>query len=212
VPQNERKLAGETFFRRGEQILVEMQAKLQEEYKRRIIPLLLERHKYRNTHQVPRIEKIVINTCVASASDIKEALEVAQADLGLITGQKPIVTLSKKNISNFKLRKHQEIGSKVTLRGRIMYEFLERFISAALPRIRDFRGVSTKAFDGHGNYTIGISDQSIFPEVELDKVKRTVGFDVTIVTTASTNEEAKSLLTEVGMPFSDRGKEPTSAA
>jgi len=181
-----------------------MQAKLQEEYRSRIIPVLLERYSYRNAHQVPRIEKVVINTCVASASSIKEALEVAQADLGLITGQKPIVTLSKKNVSNFKLRKHQEIGSKVTLRGRIMYEFLERFIFAALPRIRDFRGVSAKAFDGHGNYTIGISDQSIFPEVELDKVKYTIGFDITIVTTASTNEEAKSLLAEVGMPFSDK--------
>ncbi|QQY07451.1 MAG: 50S ribosomal protein L5 [Candidatus Xiphinematobacter sp.] len=189
-----------------------MQARLQEEYRRRIVPLLLERHKYGNTHQVPRIEKVVINTCVASASDIKGALEVARADLSLITGQRPVVTLSKKNISNFKLRKNQEIGSKVTLRGRVMYEFLERFIFAALPRIRDFRGVSAKAFDGRGNYTIGVSDQSIFPEVELDKVKHTVGFDITIVTTAGTDEEAKSLLTEIGMPFSDRARGPTPTA
>lgn len=178
-----------------------MQSELQKAYKDRMIQILVKKHGYKNIHQVPKIDKIVINTCVGSSPDIKEALEIAQADLSLITGQRPIVTLAKKSISNFKLRKSQAIGSKVTLRGRIMYEFLERFIFAALPRIRDFRGVSAKAFDGHGNYTIGISDHSIFPEVELDKVKRTIGFDITIVTTASTNEEAKSLLTEIGIPF-----------
>ncbi len=183
-----------------------MQAELQIEYKERVIPALLNKHAYKNIHQVPKVEKIVINTCVGSAPDVKEALEVARTDLALITGQRPVVTTSKKSISNFKLRQHQEIGLKVTLRGRIMYEFLERFIRAALPRIRDFRGVSIKAFDGNGNYTLGVTDQSIFPEIELDKIKRNIGFDITIVTTASTNEEAKSLLTELGMPFADRTK------
>ena len=126
----------------------------------------------------------------------------------MITGQRPIATLSKKSIANFKLRKGQAIGAKVTLRGRMMYEFLERLIKMSLPRIRDFRGVSTKAFDGNGNYTLGVSDQSIFPEIELDKVKRNIGFDITIVTTARSNEEAKSLLSELGMPFSDKAKKP----
>ncbi len=138
---------------------------------------------------------------------MKQALEDAKAELALITGQKPAETRSKKSIANFKLRKDQAIGAKVTLRGERMYEFLERLIKTALPRIRDFRGVSPRAFDGNGNYTLGVSDQSIFPEVELDKIKRNIGFDVTIVTTARTNEEAKSLLSEMGMPFSDRAKE-----
>jgi large subunit ribosomal protein L5 len=138
--------------------------------------------------------------------DAKQALEDAKNELATITGQKPAETRSKKAISNFKLRKDQAIGAKVTLRGRRMYEFLDRLIKTALPRIRDFRGVSTRAFDGNGNYTLGVSDQSIFPEIELDRVKRTIGFDVTIVTTARTNAEAKSLLTELGMPFSDKAR------
>ncbi|HXM73815.1 MAG TPA: 50S ribosomal protein L5, partial [Chthoniobacterales bacterium] len=124
--------------------------------------------------------------------------------------QQAIETRAKKSISNFKLRKDQAIGAKVTLRGERMYEFLERFIKAALPRIRDFRGVSPRCFDSHGNYTLGVSDQSIFPEVELDKIKRNIGFDVTIVTTARTNDEAKSLLGEMGMPFSDRARKPAA--
>ncbi len=137
---------------------------------------------------------------------MKQALEEAKAELALITGQQPAETRAKKSIANFKLRKDQPIGAKVTLRGERMYEFLERLIKAALPRIRDFRGVSPRCFDGHGNYTLGVSDQSIFPEVELDKIKRNIGFDVTIVTTAQTDEEAKSLLSEMGMPFADRAK------
>jgi large subunit ribosomal protein L5 len=158
------------------------------------------------------VEKVVINTSVGSQSDVKQALEEAKSELALITGQRPVETLAKKSISNFKLRKSQAIGAKVTLRGERMYEFLERFIKAALPRIRDFRGVSPRCFDNHGNYTIGISDQSIFPEIELDKIKRNIGFDVTIVTTARTDEEAKSLLSEMGMPFSDRAKKPAAQA
>ena len=138
-------------------------------------------------------------------------MEDAKTELALITGQKPAETRAKKSIANFKLRQEQAIGAKVTLRGEHMYEFLERLIKASLPRIRDFRGVSPKGFDGNGNYTLGVSDQSIFPEVELDKIKRNIGFDVTIVTTARTNEEAKSLLSELGMPFSDRPKKPAAA-
>src|SRR6202045_1336426 len=181
-------------------------------YKDRVVPALRERHQNKNVHQIPRVAKVVINTSVGSQPDIKQALDEAKAELALITGQQPAETRAKKSIANFKLRKDQIIGAKVTLRGDRMYEFLERLIKAALPRIRDFRGVSPRAFDGHGNYTLGVSDQSIFPEVELDKIKRNIGFDVTIVTTARTNEEAKSLLSEMGMPFSDRARKPAAAA
>src|SRR3954449_6142812 len=170
------------------------------------MPALQKTHGYKNPHQVPKVEKVVINTSVGSQSDVKQALEDAKAELALISGQKPPETRAKKSIANFKLRQAQAIGAKVTLRGEHMYEFLERLIKMALPRIRDFRGVSPKAFDGHGNYTLGVSDQSIFPEVELDKIKRNIGFDVTIVTSATTDEQAKSLLTELGMPFSDKAR------
>jgi large subunit ribosomal protein L5 len=189
-----------------------MDVELYKEYKERVVPALKEKHGYKNPHQVPRVEKVVINTSVASHQDVKAALEDAKEELGLITGQKPAETRSKKSISNFKLRKNQPIGAKVTLRGPHMYEFLERLIKTALPRIRDFRGVSPRAFDGKGNYTLGVSDQSIFPEVELDKIKRNIGFDVTIVTTARTNDEAKSLLSELGMPFTDKAKKPAAKA
>jgi large subunit ribosomal protein L5 len=181
-----------------------MAVEFQTFYKERVIPALQEKHGYTNVHQVPKISKVVVNTCVNASTDVKQGLEDAKAELALITGQKPAETRSKKSIANFKLRQYQPIGAKVTLRGPHMYEFLERLIKTALPRIRDFRGVSTRAFDGNGNYTLGVVDQTIFPEVELDKIKRNVGFDVTIVTTATTNEEAKSLLSELGMPFSDK--------
>ena len=176
------------------------------EYKTRVLPALREKHGYKNLNEIPKISKVVVNTCIGSSPDTKEALEIAKTELTTITGQKPVTTTSKKAISNFKLRDNQAIGAKVTLRGRIMYEFLERLIKTALPRIRDFRGVSTRAFDGHGTYTLGVSDQSIFPEIELDRIKKNIGFDVTIVTTAATNEEAKSLLSELGMPFADKAK------
>lgn len=176
------------------------------DYKTRVIPALCEKHGYSNVHQIPKISKVVINTCIGSAPDVKESLEIARTELTTISGQRPITTMAKKAISNFKLREAQPIGAKVTLRGRIMYEFLERLIKTALPRIRDFRGISPRAFDGQGNYTLGVSDQSIFPEIELDRIKKNIGFDVTIVTTASTNAEAKSLLTELGMPFTDKPK------
>ncbi len=181
-----------------------MAVEFQTFYKERVVPALQEKHGYTNVHQVPKISKVVVNTCVNASTDVKQGLEDAKAELALITGQKPAETRSKKSIANFKLRQYQPIGAKVTLRGPHMYEFLERLIKTALPRIRDFRGVSTRAFDGNGNYTLGVIDQTIFPEVELDKIKRNVGFDVTIVTTATTNEEAKSLLSELGMPFSDK--------
>ena len=164
------------------------------EFKTRVIPAMRAKHGYANIHQIPKITKVVVNTCIASSSDVKETLEIAKTELTTITGQKPATTVSKKAISNFKLREGQPIGAKVTLRGRIMYEFLERLIKTALPRIRDFRGVSPRAFDGNGNYTLGVADQSIFPEIELDRIKRNVGFDVTIVTTAATNTRTHCLV------------------
>jgi large subunit ribosomal protein L5 len=183
-----------------------MATELYDFYKSHVVPALKEQRGFKNIHEVPRVQKVIINTCVGSQADVKQALEDAKEELGLISGQKPAETRSKKSIANFKLRQHQPIGAKVTLRGARMYEFLERLIKMALPRIRDFRGVSPRAFDGRGNYTLGVPDQAIFPEVELDKIKRQIGFDVTIVTTAKTNEDAKVLLSELGMPFSDRVK------
>src|SRR5918996_2924353 len=189
-----------------------MENEFYRDYKERVMPAMQKLHGYKNVHQIPKVEKVVINSSVGSQADVKQALEDAKTELALITGQRAAETRSKKSIANFKLRKEQAIGAKVTLRGERMYEFLERFIKAALPRIRDFRGVSPRCFDEHGNYTLGVSDQSIFPEVELDKIKRNIGFDVTIVTTARTDEEAKSLLSEMGMPFSDRGRPAAQAA
>jgi large subunit ribosomal protein L5 len=189
-------------------MVTQLNPELLDEYKTRVVPALREKHGYKNIHEIPKVTKVVVNSSIGAGADSKEALEVAKSEIAMITGQRPIATLSKKSIANFKLRKGQAIGAKVTLRGRMMYEFLERLIKMSLPRIRDFRGVSTKAFDGNGNYTLGISDQSIFPEIELDKIKRNIGFDITIVTTARTNDEAKSLLSELGMPFADKARKP----
>jgi large subunit ribosomal protein L5 len=186
----------------------QLNPELLDEYKNRVVPALREKHGYKNIHEIPKVTKVVVNSSIGAGSDSKEALEVAKSEIAMITGQRPIATLAKKSIANFKLRKGQAIGAKVTLRGRIMYEFLERLIKMSLPRIRDFRGVSIKAFDGNGNYTLGVSDQSIFPEIELDRIKRNIGFDITIVTTARSNDEAKSLLSELGMPFADKAKKP----
>src|SRR5688572_2114645 len=172
-----------------------MAVELQTYYKEKVIPALREKQGYKNPLQIPRIEKVVINSYVsAQLSDMKQALEDVKAELGTITGQKPSETRAKKSIACFKLRQNQAIGAKVTLRGERMYEFLERLIKMALPRIRDFRGINGKAFDGNGNYTLGIKDQSIFPEIELDKIKRNIGFDVTVCTSAKTDAEAKALL------------------
>jgi large subunit ribosomal protein L5 len=175
---------------------------LKQHYDKEVVPKLMEVQKYMNRHQVPRLDKVVINMGI-KADLGKEALEEARRELAMITGQQPLVTKAKKAISNFKLRKEQPIGCKVTLRGQRMYEFLERFIGTALPRQRDFRGVSARSFDGRGNYSIGVADQTIFPEIELDKIKRQQGMDITIVTTANTDAEAKELLKLMGMPFAN---------
>lgn len=184
---------------------------LHKHYKEKVIPALREKLACQNIHQIPRIEKVVINCSVGKEADRKIAVDDAAADLAKITGQKPVVTRSKLAISNFKLRAGEPIGVKVTLRGRTMYEFLERLIKLAIPVIRDFRGVSTKAFDGRGNYTLGIKDHTIFPEIEIDKIKRNLGFDVTIVTTAQNDEEARELLREMGMPFRRSSSEQQAA-
>lgn len=177
------------------------------------MPALLKSRAYKNVHEVPKIEKVVVNCCIGSSEDVKLALEDAVRDITMITGQKPVKTTSKKAVANFKLRENQDIGCKVTLRGHIMYEFLERLICAALPRIRDFRGISNRAFDGRGSYTLGVKDHTIFPEIELDKVKRTLGMDITIVTSAPTNDEAKELLSLMGMPFAGKNTPaPATAA
>ena len=172
-------------------------------YKESVVPALTEQLGYANAHQVPKVEKVVVNCCVGREPDRKQAVQDAVEELGLITGQKAVTTFAKKSVANFKLREGEAIGARVTLRGVKMYDFLLRLMCMAIPRVRDFRGVSPKAFDGRGNYTLGISDQTIFPEVELDKVKRNLGFDVTIVTSATTDDEARALLKEMGMPFRD---------
>lgn len=182
-----------------------MQSDLFKEYQERLVPLLQSTNRYPNIHQVPRVEKVVLNTAVnAISGDVKVALEDAKNELAAITGQRPAETRAKKAISNFKLRQGQPIGAKVTLRGDRMYEFLQRFIKMSIPRIRDFRGISPRGFDGQGNFTMGVKDHTIFPEIELDKVKRTIGFDVTIVTSATTNPDARMLLEALGIPFSDK--------
>jgi large subunit ribosomal protein L5 len=178
-----------------------MKPRLYTKYIEEVRPALTEKRGYKNVHQIPRIEKIVVNMGV-SASLEKGALEDAVKEMQMITGRKAVVTISRKSIANFKLRKGQSVGCKVTLRREVMYEFFDRLVSAALPRIRDFRGVGSKQFDGRGTYSLGISDQTIFPEIELDKIKRQQGMDITIVTSAPTNEEAYDLLKLMGMPFS----------
>jgi len=178
-----------------------MKPRLFSKYVEEVIPALKTKRGYTNPHQVPRIEKIVVNMGVRSDSE-KGSLEEAVRELGMITGRKPIVTKAKKSIANFKLRQGQNVGCKVTLRREVMYEFLDRLVTSALPRIRDFRGVSPRKFDGRGTYSLGLPDQTIFPEIELDKIKRQQGMDITIVTSADTDEEAYDLLKFMGMPFS----------
>ncbi|MBI3191031.1 MAG: 50S ribosomal protein L5, partial [Pedosphaera parvula] len=173
-----------------------------EKYQDTVRPALMEKRNYTNVHQVPRIEKIVINMGVSSSLE-KSAVEDAARDLAQITGRKPVIAKSRKSIANFKLRQGQPVACHVTLRRECMYEFFDRLLAAALPRIRDFRGVSSRSFDGRGNYSIGIEDQTIFPEIELDKIKRHQGMDITIVTTAPTDEEAMALLKLMGMPFAE---------
>src|SRR6185436_15576827 len=179
-----------------------MKARLYEKYKSEVVPALKDKHKYANVHQIPRMEKIVVNMGV-SASLEKSAIDDAAKDLSMITGRKPVISKSRHSIANFKLREGQPIGCRVTLRREVMYEFFDRLVSTALPRIRDFRGLSTRSFDGRGNYSLGVADQTIFPEVELDKIKRQQGMDITIVTSARTNDEALELLKLMGMPFAE---------
>ena len=178
-----------------------MEPALKTFYFDKVIPALKAKFGVTNIHQVPKIEKVVLNCSFGKAADRKQAVEDATNDLRTITGQKPIVTKSRIAISNFKLREGEPVGVKVTLRGRIMWEFLERLIKMALPVVRDFRGVSPRAFDGNGNYTLGITDQSIFPEIEIDKVKRQLGYDICIVTTANSDDHGRDLLRALGMPF-----------
>lgn len=177
------------------------QARLQGIYRERIAPTLIKKFGYKNVMQAPRIEKIVINMGVGLATQEPKLLDAALADLTMITGQKPAVRKAKKAISNFKLRQGVPIACYVTLRRAAMYEFLDRLLNIAIPRIRDFRGVSDRSFDGRGNYTLGVKEQIIFPEIDVDKIDRLRGMDITIVTTAKTDEEAYELLKEFGMPF-----------
>jgi len=176
-------------------------ARLREVYKKKIVPQLIERLKYENIMEVPRIDKIVINMGVSAAKEDIKVLDEAVGEVAAITGQKPIVTRAKKSISNFKLRKGMPIGCKVTLHGAMMYEFLDRLINVALPRVRDFRGVSRDGFDGQGNYNLGIQEHTIFPEINVDKVGKIKGLNISIVTNAKNKDEAYELLSLFGMPF-----------
>ena len=175
--------------------------RLADKYKKEIVPALMKKFGYSSIMQTPKLEKICLNRGVNGAVTDKKLVDVALDELTLITGQKAVSTLSKKDISNFKLRKAMPIGARVTLRGVKMYEFLDRLVSTGLPRVRDFKGINEKSFDGRGNYTLGITEQIIFPEVDIDKVNKITGMDITFVTTANTNEEAFELLKELGMPF-----------
>ncbi|NME95492.1 50S ribosomal protein L5 [Clostridium cochlearium] len=178
-----------------------MVPRLQEKYEKEVIPALIEKFGYKNIMEVPKLEKIVINMGVGEAKENQKMLESAVNDLSIITGQKPIVTRAKKSVANFKIRENMPIGCKTTLRKVKMYEFADKLINVALPRVRDFRGVSSKSFDGRGNYSLGIREQLIFPEIEYDKVDKVRGMDIVFVTTAKTDEEARELLRFLGMPF-----------
>lgn len=178
--------------------------RLKKDYKERVISELKKQFSYKSVMQVPKILKIVVSKGVGAAVADKKLVEHAIDELTLITGQKAIATLSKKDIASFKLRKGMPIGAKVTLRGSKMYEFLDRLITAALPRVRDFQGLKVSGFDGRGNYTLGVSEQIIFPEIDIDKVNKISGMDITIVTSSQTDQEAKSLLKEIGLPFNDK--------
>ena len=181
--------------------------RLADKYKKEVVPALVKKFGYKSVMQTPKLEKISINRGVNGAVADKKLVDVAVDELSNITGQKAVATQSKKDISNFKLRKGMPIGARVTLRGEKMYEFLDRLISVALPRVRDFKGISDKAFDGRGNYTLGVTEQIIFPEIDIDKVNKITGMDITFVTTAQTNQEAYELLKELGLPFKNIKKD-----
>ncbi|MGB9812675.1 MAG: 50S ribosomal protein L5 [Thermovenabulum sp.] len=175
--------------------------RLKEKYENEVVPALMKKFNYKSVMQVPRLEKVVINMGISDAKENPKAIESACNDIAAITGQKPVVTKAKKSIASFKIRKGMPIGAKVTLRGVRMYDFLDKLFNIALPRVRDFKGVSPDSFDGRGNYTLGIKEQLIFPEIDYDKIDKIRGMDITIVTTAKTDEEARELLKNLGMPF-----------
>ncbi|MFZ9215106.1 MAG: 50S ribosomal protein L5 [Sediminibacterium sp.] len=181
--------------------------RLADKYTKEVIPALSKKYAYKTVMQAPKLEKFCINRGVNGAVNDKKLIDIAVDELVMITGQKAVPTMSKKDISNFKLRKGMPIGARVTLRGEKMYEFLDRLVSVALPRVRDFKGISDKAFDGRGNYTLGVTEQIIFPEIDIDKITKITGMDITFVTSAQTNEEAYELLKELGMPFKGTKKE-----
>ncbi|MBQ8972334.1 MAG: 50S ribosomal protein L5 [Clostridia bacterium] len=176
-------------------------ARLKDKYRSEVVPALQQKFNYKNVMEIPRLEKVVINMGLGDCKDNAKALETAVSELTIIAGQKPLVTKAKKSIANFKLRSGMNVGAKVTLRGDRMYEFTDMLVSIVLPRVRDFRGVSAKAFDGRGNYALGVREQLIFPEIEYDKVEKIRGMEMVFVTTAKTDEEAKELLRLLGMPF-----------
>ena len=180
--------------------------RLADKYKKEVVPALVKKFGYSSMMQAPKLEKICLNRGVNGAVTDKKLVDIAVEELTTITGQKAVATMSKKDISNFKLRKNMPIGARVTLRGVKMYEFFDRLVAVALPRVRDFKGVNEKAFDGRGNYTLGVTEQIIFPEIDIDKVNKITGLDITFVTTANTDEEAYELLKEMGMPFRNAAK------
>ncbi len=184
-----------------------MKARLYEKYKNEVVPALKQKHNYKNVHQIPMLEKIVVNMGVGASLE-KNAIDDAAKDLSLITGRKAVISKSRHDIANFKLRENMPIGCRVTLRRDAMYEFFDRLVATALPRIRDFRGLSPRKFDGRGNYTFGVAEQTIFPEIELDKIKRTQGMDITIVTTARDDAQAQELLKMMGFPFAEVKEAP----
>ena len=175
--------------------------KLQEKYKSEVAPAIMKKFGYKSVMQIPKLEKVVVNMGVGDAKDNAKAIESAVADLATITGQKPVITKAKRSVATFKVREGMNIGCKVTLRGEMMYDFVQRLFNAALPRVRDFRGISADAFDGRGNYSMGIKEQLIFPEISYDKIDKIRGMDIIFVTTAKTDEEAKELLSLMGAPF-----------
>ena len=181
--------------------------RLADKYKKEVVPALMKKFSYKTIMQTPRLTKICLNRGVNGAVTDKKLIDIAIDELSNITGQKAVPTMSKKDISNFKLRKNMPIGARVTLRGVKMYEFLDRLVSVSLPRVRDFKGIDDKSFDGRGNYTLGVTEQIIFPEIDIDKVAKITGMDITFVTTAANNEEAYELLKELGMPFKNAKKD-----
>jgi len=186
---------------------------LKQYYKGNVVEKLTKEFGYTNPHQVPKLEKIVVQSCMGKANDRKQAVEDAAEEIAKITGQRPSITYARKSVANFKLRQGEPLGARVTLRGNMMWEFLDRFVNVTAPNIRDFRGLDHKKFDGRGNYAVGFNDQSVFPEIELDKIKRQIGFDFVFVTTANSDNEGRELLRNLGMPFKDNEKkEGTKAA